>query len=198
MLGLLVAKLPEGGPFGGLRSQRLSTVIETRAEARKWRFIVIHHSATVQGSASKFEIFHMLYRGWAHIGYHFVIGNGTDTGDGRIEPTPVWVNQIPGIHARNRTYNEWGIAVCLVGNFDQTRPTELQMKALVGLAAALTKKFHIPPSDVTYHNHIVETDCPGKLFPYAEFQARLEKALSQPLEVVYYKPAAKPAQEKPR
>ncbi|MFQ5589758.1 MAG: peptidoglycan-binding protein, partial [Phycisphaerae bacterium] len=53
----------------------------------RWTTIVIHHSATETGGASLFDRFHRK-RGWDGLGYHFVIGNGTDTPDGLIEVGP--------------------------------------------------------------------------------------------------------------
>ena len=46
------------------------------------RAIVIHHSATDRGGAKAFDEYHRKKNGWDELGYHFVIGNGTDTPDG--------------------------------------------------------------------------------------------------------------------
>src|SRR4051812_3753672 len=52
--------------------------------ANQWQYIVIHHSATPSGSAAAFDRMHRA-KGWDELGYHFVIGNGTMSGDGQIE-----------------------------------------------------------------------------------------------------------------
>src|SRR5439155_15411047 len=57
--------------------------------SRPWRWIVIHHSATPTGSAAKFDRDHRA-KGWDELGYHFVIGNGTETRNGQIEVGPRW------------------------------------------------------------------------------------------------------------
>ena len=62
---------------------------------RKWRFIIVHHSASESGNAAKFDRDHR-NRGWDELGYHFVIGNGTMSGDGQIEVGPRWVKQKHG------------------------------------------------------------------------------------------------------
>src|SRR5687768_8825904 len=54
------------------------------ARANDWRWIVIHHSATPAGGAKTFDKMHKA-KGWDELGYHFVIGNGTDTADGQVE-----------------------------------------------------------------------------------------------------------------
>src|SRR5438270_9583625 len=47
----------------------------------RWTCIVIHHSASEEGGADRFDEWHR-QRGWDELGYHFVIGNGTDTAMG--------------------------------------------------------------------------------------------------------------------
>src|SRR5579863_9129173 len=44
----------------------------------RWQCIVIHHSASDVGGAERFDRWHRA-KGWDELGYHFVIGNGTDT-----------------------------------------------------------------------------------------------------------------------
>src|SRR5438067_10459729 len=57
------------------------------AQARSWKWIVIHHSATTSGGAATFDRMHR-EKGWDELGYHFVIGNGTDTRNGQVEVGP--------------------------------------------------------------------------------------------------------------
>ncbi|HHT9113865.1 MAG TPA: hypothetical protein ACFYD0_11140, partial [Candidatus Wunengus sp. YC65] len=53
---------------------------------RDWRYIVVHHSATSSGNAAEFDKYHRRKKGWENgLGYHFVIGNGNGTPDGKIE-----------------------------------------------------------------------------------------------------------------
>ena len=55
----------------------------------RWTCIVIHHSATDEGNAERFDRMHKA-KGWDELGYDFVIGNGTDTRDGQVEVGPRW------------------------------------------------------------------------------------------------------------
>jgi hypothetical protein len=136
--------------------------------ARPWGYIVIHHSATPSGGAAKFDRDHR-ERGFDELGYHFVIGNGTETRNGLIEVGPRWPKQKWGAHARtpDNRFNEFGIGICLVGNFDVQRPTTEQMKSLSRLVAFLMKTYHISPDRVLGHGdtklmaHVAGTDCPG-------------------------------------
>jgi len=144
---------------------------------RDWRTIVIHHTAAPRGSAGSIHKLH-LSNGWDGLGYHFVIGNGTETRDGEIEAGYRWIDQIKGAHARARPGddNRWnlhGIGVCVVGDFTRTRPSERQLEALVGLVRALMAEYDIPRSAVVPHRFVHGTECPGLTFPWDEFFARL-------------------------
>lgn len=130
---------------------------------RSWQAIVIHHSATPAGGAARFDREHR-EKGWDELGYDFVIGNGTDTGDGQIEVGSRWVKQKVGAHAKtaDNWYNEHGIGICLVGNFDGDRPTAAQMRSVAKLVAFMMKTYHIPADRVIGHGDTKPTECPGR------------------------------------
>ncbi len=46
--------------------------IITLYPSKKWKYIIVHHSATEVGSSQQFNASH-LKRGWKGVGYHFVI-----------------------------------------------------------------------------------------------------------------------------
>ncbi len=142
---------------------------------RHWRYIVVHHSATTGGGAASFARYHMWVRGWSSLGYHFVIGNGTQTADGQIEVGLRWLRQQAGKHAAVLEYNEHGIGICLVGDFRTQRPTELQMRSLEALVLHLMARYGIPLDGVLGHREVpgAATECPGPNFPMAEFRRRL-------------------------
>src|ERR1051325_4529102 len=97
---------------------------------RRWRWIVVHHSGTAYGNAAIYDRQHR-ERGMENgLAYHFVIGNGVDSGDGEIEIGPRWLKQLKGGHVHREDINESGIGICLVGNFEETKPTKNQMLAL--------------------------------------------------------------------
>ena len=147
---------------------------------RAWRWIVIHHSATTEGSAAVFHRFHVDERGWDSLGYHFVIGNGTGSGDGEIEVGPRWRRQQTGSHAVG--YNRRGIGICLVGNFNEQRPTPRQMQSLRLLGTHLMKRFDIPPERVIGHKECrgASTECPGKNMPMNDVREMLRAAVAPP------------------
>ena len=152
-----------------------------KAPARDWKWIVIHHSATPTGSMAYFDKEHRA-KGWDGVGYHFVIGNGTSTGDGQIETTPRWPAQKWGAHAKtvDNRYNEQGIGICLVGNFDIERPSPNQMKSLSRLVSYLMQTYRISPQNVIGHRDTKATDCPGKFVNIASVRSGALAAMSDP------------------
>lgn len=152
-----------------------------RTAPRNWQWIVIHHSATPNGSAAAFDRQHK-QNGWDELGYHFVIGNGTNTGDGAIEVGPRWPVQKWGAHAKtpDNRYNEQGIGICLVGNFETTRPTARQMQALARLVAHLSQTYRIPPERIIGHRNTGKaTECPGQYLNIAEVRRQAQQIITQ-------------------
>lgn len=150
----------------------------------RWYWIIIHHSATPTGGAAAFDKMHRA-KGWDELGYHFVIGNGTDTPDGKIEVGPRWPKQKWGAHdnAPGNQFNMHGIGICLVGNFDVTHPTAAQIKSLERLVSYLMKTYHIPASRVLGHGETKPTDCPGRYMNVAAVRracARMVAAAGEP------------------
>lgn len=131
----------------------------------RWECIVVHHSATATGCASDFNSAH-LQRGWDELGYHFVIGNGSGSGDGQIEVGSRWYKQKHGAHCKTagNYHNEHGIGICLVGNFDNAHPTAAQLASLRKLVRFLMVKCSIPASQVLGHREApgTHTHCPGR------------------------------------
>lgn len=137
---------------------------------RKWKYIVVHHSATGSGSVESIDREHRKRRdrygnNWLGIGYHFVIGNGTGMGDGKISTTFRWKKQIHGAHSGSAVHNAVGIGVCVIGNFEKHRPSEQQLQAMQELVAELSTRYAIPDSHVIGHRAVRATDCPGRYFP---------------------------------
>jgi N-acetyl-anhydromuramyl-L-alanine amidase AmpD len=132
-----------------------------------WKHIVIHHTGTVTGTAKGIDRFHREERHMENgLAYHFLIGNGRGMGDGEIFVGERWKKQLPGGHLASETLNQSSIGICLVGNFDRTRPTKEQMESLKALTKKLLELTALPPSAITTHReiHPRHTQCPGKLF----------------------------------
>lgn len=171
------APAPAAAPTASLSVPREWT---PRTGSRRWRWIVIHHSATPSGSAAVFDRQHRA-KGWDELGYHFVIGNGTNSGDGQVEVGSRWPVQKWGAHAKtpDNRFNEEGIGICLVGNFENTRPTARQMQSLTKLVAYLMQTYKIPANRVIGHRDTGKsTDCPGRNLNLTEVRRQASQMTS--------------------
>ena len=144
---------------------------------REWEYIVVHHSGTSGGNAKIFDYYHSEERGMENgMAYHFVIGNGTDSGDGQIEVGRRWLKQIQGGHLASEMLNEISIGICLVGDFSRSRVGPRQTAALIELVQYLRKM--TPESRLKFRLHreinTRPTECPGRLFPAASIHELLD------------------------
>jgi len=139
--------------------------------------IVIHHSASPDISAVTIHAWH-LSRGWAGIGYHYVIRANGDIERGR----PEWAR---GAHAPPA--NSDSIGICLTGNFEIDIPSADQIDALVGLIKDINTRYKKNLS-VIGHKDVMATLCPGSRFPWAELYSKLkgkdEVAVSWKLQIL--------------
>ncbi len=147
------------------------------AVEKPWSFIILHHSGTETGNMALIDREHRK-RFWDGIGYDFLIGNGTDSGDGEVEVTFRWREQRTGAHCKTpgNWANERGIGICLVGNFEESVPTSRQIRSLVKLVQFLQKRYRIPKSRIYGHQDTPGarvTDCPGRNFSVARFKSML-------------------------
>ncbi|MEX0702842.1 MAG: peptidoglycan recognition family protein [Planctomycetales bacterium] len=152
------------------------------AAPRDWKYVVIHHTAAERGSVDSIHETHLQRKDargkpWLGIGYHFVIGNGQGMPDGEIEPTFRWREQLHGAHAGVGEYNQHGIGVVLVGNFEERPPSSAQLAAVKRLVGALRAEYGIPAAKVVGHGDVKATECPGKYFPMHEVSRSLGPTL---------------------
>jgi N-acetylmuramoyl-L-alanine amidase len=123
------------------------------------RKIVVHHSGTLTGCAAVFRALHRGVFGWDDIGYHYVIGNGSLSGDGEVEEgRPKWA---VGAHARENNLDSIGL--CLVGNMNLYEPTEAQLVSLIHLLSSLLSEYLLPVTSIRLHRDLPPcvTECPG-------------------------------------
>lgn len=144
-------------------------------DRKRWKYIVAHHSAIERGNATSYGNTHKR-RGMVNgLAYHFVIGNGVDSGDGEIEIGPRWRNQIRGGHVSDSSVNEAGVGICLVGNLENHPMTAKQRRSFLLLVDYLREHCVAPDFTFTVHRWVdgrKHTLCPGKHFPYREMSAR--------------------------
>ncbi len=160
---------------GALLSGVIAATKRLNIRRGRWRYVVAHHSGIEAGNARSYDAAHRR-RGMENgLAYNFVIGNGRDSGEGEIEVGSRWLQQLNGGHVRNSHYNEHGIGICLVGNFETRRPSAKQMAAFTALVDWLRDEAPLGARPrFTVHrwvdrNHTV---CPGRNFPFDEMKRR--------------------------
>jgi hypothetical protein len=133
-----------------------------------YRRLTVHHSAervapdldgTIGESAAavrSIQKAHMEGKetGYGDIGYHFVIDPYGNIFQGR---DLAW----QGAHAGGAN-NVQNIGVCLIGNFDEEKPTKAALDGLRRLIDNLRSTWKIPRSQVFTHQELKSTECPGK------------------------------------
>ncbi len=161
---------------GGVRWQYLTPAVrkaidDARVARNRWKYIIVHNSGTRQGNARIFDYYHRYVRRMPNgLAYHFVIGNGTSSGNGQVEIGNRWVRQLNGGHVHSDYLNYISIGICLVGDFNRDLPTKAEYEALDELIRYLRRrvgKVDGRYSIVRGHKEINPrpTDCPGNRFP---------------------------------
>jgi hypothetical protein len=125
--------------------------------------ITIHHdgmdafTSTSQGdAAARLEIIrraHVGQRGYADIGYHYIVDPGGRVWEGRSV-------RYQGAHVKDN--NEGNVGVMCLGNFDLHRPSSAQIAALDRFVAGQMRRYNVPINRVQTHQEINPTACPGR------------------------------------
>ncbi len=156
----------------------VAATAKIKVNPKRWRHIVLHHSGIEVGNAKAYDGGHRR-RGMKHgLAYHFVIGNGKDSGEGEIEIGPRWTKQLRGGHVRDSKVNDSGIGICLVGNFQNRRPSRKQLEAAFNLVDYLQDGLVHSKHKLTVHRWVDRnhTACPGRHFPYRTLKRRYNLA----------------------
>ncbi|MDI6758631.1 MAG: N-acetylmuramoyl-L-alanine amidase [Candidatus Omnitrophota bacterium] len=146
-------------------------------KSKKWKYIIIHHSATDGGNSLSLFNLH-LKRGFSGLGYDFIINNGTSGKEnGQIEVSPRWIRQENGAHCKASGMNYKGIGICMVGNFSKENVSEKQLASLVYLIKILKNYYNIPLKNIMGHGQVpgARTECPGNYFPWKKLNQLMLK-----------------------
>jgi hypothetical protein len=144
----------------------LDPIFDSRSSAipQRWKYIYIHQSRTTGGNA-------------ATLGRtdHFVVGNGDGSLDGEIQITRLWTAQesILTPPAGVQQIDAACISICLIGDFDKTRPSATQQHSLIQLVSALQGRLRIPASQVWLFDHPDTPAGVGRWFPTTAFRNQI-------------------------
>ncbi len=132
------------------------------------RRITVHHTAgpcfwddSASGAAREIkniQSYHQNSRGWADIGYHFLIDRSGNIWQGRHL-------RYQGAHATG-VLNQGNIGIALLGNFCIQKPTRAQLESLAALLEKLCAAYGLSARDVYTHGELARfanrsTSCPG-------------------------------------
>ncbi len=142
--------------------------------------LVVHHSALDYDYGPRdIQVLHMVLKGWADIGYHFVIDGFGQLYEGRSL-------SIRGTHTGGA--NTGTVGVCLLGHYDLSTPLREQMKILSLLALTLMNDYSV--RYLAGHRDFQPgvTECPGNNLE--AFIDDLARALGMKLGTEGYIPPA--------
>jgi hypothetical protein len=151
------------GPF-------LDEIFKTAVAARpeRWKFIYVHQSATTAGNAST------LARAGSGVCDHFIIGNGNGCEDGELEVSPRWNNQqSPAAPLGVDHIEPTCISICIVGDFDHSMPTPVQLRRLTQLVSTLQSQFRIGADKVILLSDTASPSSVGRYFPITAFRDQI-------------------------
>lgn len=164
-------EIPAGAAAGYSYIGNVVNVTRGLSNLRKWQYIVGHHSGIENGNAAIYDRFHRERMRMPNgLAYHFVIGNGRDSGNGEIEIGDRWKKQLQGGHVSNHHVNDVGIGICVVGNFEKRKPGARQIAAFTELVHYLKNDLLGGRPNFTVHREVdgSQTLCPGRHFPVAQ------------------------------
>lgn len=127
------------------------------------RRITVHHDGmppvwigSAADAADRIEVIrrsHVESRGFADIGYHYVIDPQGRVWEGRSVA-------YQGAHVHDNNENNLGILV--LGNFERQTPTAAATAALDAFLASQMDRYRVPMGRVKTHREITVTECPGE------------------------------------
>ena len=135
------------------------------AKRSKIDMIVLHHAAAQNCTIYNIHQWH-LANGWSGCGYHYLIRKDGRIFKGRPDDTI-------GSHAKG--CNSTSLGICFEGDFEKEMPIQAQIDAGIELVKHLKEKYNI--QKVKGHGQLMQTSCPGKLFPMEQFLGEKENLI---------------------
>ncbi|KAK7114625.1 hypothetical protein V1264_000658 [Littorina saxatilis] len=125
------------------------------------QYVFIHHGSSPPcttkssciGKVKSYQDYHLDGHGWSDIGYNFVVGE-----DGNAYMARGWTE----IGAHTYGYNSVGIAICVIGDFNNRLPNDAALNTIKQLISCGLAGGYISSSyTLKGHRDVGSTDCPG-------------------------------------
>ena len=158
-------------------ARKLVALGARRNAGTEWHRILLHGSGSAGGDAASLDRQHRRLRGLRDgLAFHFVIGIGTGSDDGKIEVGARWRDGGAATSLDDHGLGASTIHICLVGDFSSAPPTRAQLEALDELADYLA----MTTGAALVASHRAATggpaSCLGAFFPGEEIAAGLHAA----------------------
>ncbi len=122
--------------------------------------ITVHHTGEHAGLEGvpevevlqRIEHYHQHERGWAAIGYHYVVGKTGKVYEGRPA-------RYQGAHVSGA--NEHNLGISVVGDFNARLPNSLQLAALDSFLTDSRLRFKVGKARIYGHRELGKSECPG-------------------------------------
>ncbi len=95
---------------------------------------------------------HAAVRGWADIGYHYIIDPAGRVWEGRNI-------RYQGAHVKDQ--NEHNLGIMCMGNYNLQKPTSLMLATLDSFVASQMRQYGVSMANVRTHRERAPTECPG-------------------------------------
>ena len=123
--------------------------------------ITLHHTATLPDMNARndrdlvkgVQNFHRNTRGWADIGYHWLIGFDGNVYEGRVLDAQ-------GAHAGG-SHNVENLGISVIGNFTSALPAPHQMRTVAVFLEDQLKRYDVAAAELYGHRDFKATECPG-------------------------------------
>ena len=129
--------------------------------------ITLHHTATLpdmpcppnrnargdRDLVKGVQNFHRNTRGWADIGYHWLIGFDGNVYEGRVLDAQ-------GAHAGGGN-NVENLGISVIGNFTSALPEPRQLRTVAVFLEEQLRKYDVAPAELYGHRDFKATECPG-------------------------------------
>ncbi len=106
-------------------------------------------------------------RGWADIGYHYIIDRAGRVIEGRS-------TRYQGAHVSET--NEHNLGIMILGNFDKQSPNQAQINSAHAFIRQMLVQHRVPTSRLYTHRELKPTACPGRTLQAHMIAARNQRA----------------------
>lgn len=139
--------------LSGRNVQLMNGVNKLTIHHEGWTPVAFTSANAAYDRIEKIRQIHTRDRGWADIGYHYII----DRAGRVIEGRPI---RYQGAHVSENNPHNLGILV--LGNFEEQKPSNVQVQALGKFARLMMSIHRVTPGRVFTHREINPTACPGR------------------------------------